>query len=215
MAGFRVQGSGVRGQGVGAMSIVVIDTGGANLASVVHAIHRLGVECSLTSQVELIRKSSRVILPGVGSAGAAMAALREAGLVDVIRSLTQPVLGICLGLQLMYERSEEGDTDCLGLIPGTIAKLVVDEHLRLPHMGWNRLNWTDPDDPLARGVDPDDWYYFVHNYAAGTEHAVATSEHGRPFAAIVRRGNFAACQFHPEKSASAGARILANFLESV
>lgn len=197
------------------MSIAVIDTGGANLASVVHAIHRLGGECSLTSQAELIRKSSRVILPGVGSAGAAMTALRDAGLVDVIRSLTQPVLGICLGLQLMYERSEEGGTDCLGLIPGTVEKLVVDEHLRLPHMGWNRLHWNAPDDPLARGVDPDDWYYFVHSYAAGAGHAVATSEHGRPFSAIVRHNNFAACQFHPEKSASAGARILTNFLETV
>jgi imidazole glycerol-phosphate synthase subunit HisH len=196
------------------VSIVVIDTGGANLASVVHAVHRLGAECSLTGNSDRIRAGTRVILPGVGSAGAAMAALREAGLVDVIRSLTQPVLGICLGLQLMYERSEEGDVDCLGLIPGKIEKLVVDEHLRLPHMGWNQLHWNRPDDSLARGVNADDWYYFVHSYGAGTEHAIATCEHGQSFAAVVRKGNFAACQFHPEKSAGAGARILANFLET-
>ncbi len=196
------------------MSIVVIDTGGANLASVVHAVHRLGAECSLTSRAERIRSGSRVILPGVGSAGTAMAALREAGLVEVIRSLTQPVLGICLGLQLLYERSEEGDTECLELIPGTVSKLEVPDRLRLPHMGWNQLHWTVPQDPLARGVDADDWYYFVHSFAAPTEHAIATCEHGRPFAAIVRKDNFSACQFHPEKSASAGTRILANFLES-
>ncbi len=196
------------------MSIVVIDTGGANLASVVHAIHRLGAECSLTSRAERIRSGSRVILPGVGSAGAAMAALREAGLVEVIRSLTQPVLGICLGLQLLYERSDEGGTECLDLIPGTVRKLQVPDQLRLPHMGWSQLDWRRADDPLARGVDADDWYYFVHSFAAPTEHAIATGKHGRPFAAIVRKDNFAACQFHPEKSAGAGARILANFLES-
>jgi glutamine amidotransferase len=141
-----------------------------------------------------------------------MRALDEAGLIEVIRSLEQPVMGICLGLQLLYERSEEGDCDCLGLIPGEVRHLPSDPALRLPHMGWNQLGWRQPDDPLAQGVDPDAWFYFVHSYAAPIDHAVAVSHHGQEFAAVVRRGNFSACQFHPEKSASAGARLLANFL---
>ena len=196
------------------MTIAVINSGGANLGSVVHALHRLGAECLLTRDADEIRAAERVILPGVGSAGAAMAALHEAGLVEVIRSLTQPVLGICLGLQLLYESSAEGEVACLGLIPGRVEKLQVDESLRLPHMGWNRLEWRAPDDPLARDLNDQDWYYFVHSYAAPVEHAVATSRHGQPFAAVVRRNNFAACQFHPEKSATAGTRLLANFLET-
>ncbi len=195
------------------MTIAVINSGGANLGSVVHALNRLGAESVLTRDAVQIRAAERVILPGVGAAAWAMNALREAGLVEVIRSLNQPVLGICLGLQLLFERSEEGDAECLGLIPGTVQKLAVQPGQRLPHMGWNQLNWTVPDDPLARGLTGDEWFYFVHSYAAPTDAAVATSEHGDRFAAIVRRGNFAACQFHPEKSAAAGGRILGNFLE--
>jgi imidazole glycerol-phosphate synthase subunit HisH len=194
------------------MKVAVIDSGGANIASVLHALHRLGAEARLTRDPGEIRAAERVILPGVGSAGAAMAQLRAAGLVELIRSLTQPVLGICLGLQLLYESSAEGDVDCLGLIPGRVEKLTVDDSLRLPHMGWNQLDWTVPDDPLARGLGNQDWYYFVHSYAAPVEHVVATSHHGQLFAAVVRRGNFAACQFHPEKSATAGTRLLGNFL---
>ena len=142
-----------------------------------------------------------------------MQALDQAGLIDVIRGLQQPVMGICLGLQLLYERSEEGDCDCLGLIPGQVRHLQAGPTLRLPHMGWNQLEWRDPNDPLARGMDPGDWFYFVHSYAAPLDHAVAVSHHGQAFAAIVRRNNFSACQFHPEKSAAAGQRLLANFLE--
>lgn len=194
------------------MKIAVIDSGGANIASVLHALDRLGAEARLTRAAEEIRSAERVILPGVGAAGAAMAQLRAAGLVELIRSLTQPVLGICLGLQLLYESSAEGEVDCLGLIPGRVERLKVDASLRLPHMGWNRLLWTQSEDPLARGLEPGDWFYFVHGYAAPTEHAVAVSEHGQPFAAVVRHGNFAACQFHPEKSASAGTLLLRNFL---
>ena len=196
------------------MTIAVINSGGANLGSVVHALNRLGAESVLTRDAAEIRSASRVILPGVGAAAWAMNALREAGLVEVIRELSQPVLGICLGLQLLFERSEEGDAECLGLIPGTVRKLEVRADQRLPHMGWNQLEWTAPDDPLARGLSGEEWFYFVHSYAAPVADAVAISEHGQSFAAVVRRGNFAACQFHPEKSAAAGARILANFLEA-
>ncbi|HKL50165.1 MAG TPA: imidazole glycerol phosphate synthase subunit HisH [Wenzhouxiangellaceae bacterium] len=194
------------------MTIAVINSGGANLGSVVQALNRLGAESVLTRDADEIRGASRVILPGVGAAAWSMNALREHGLVDVIRGLTQPVLGVCLGLQLMFESSEEGDTLCLGLIPGRVTRLPAAPGLRLPHMGWNRLTWT-AEDPLARGMDGSEWFYFVHSYAAPAAGAVATSTHGREFAAVVRRENFAACQFHPEKSAAAGARVLQNFLE--
>ncbi|MDT8450755.1 MAG: imidazole glycerol phosphate synthase subunit HisH [Wenzhouxiangellaceae bacterium] len=194
------------------MTIAVINSGGANLGSVVHALNRLGAESVLTADADVIRSASRVILPGVGAAGRAMNALRGHGLVDVIRGLTQPVLGICLGLQLLFESSEEGETECLGILPGRVVKLPATPGLRLPHMGWNRLTWQT-DDPLGRGMRGDEWFYFVHSYAAPADAAVATSEHGECFAAVVRHANFAACQFHPEKSAAAGARLLRNFLE--
>ena len=195
------------------MTISIIDSGGANIGSVVHALGRLGVESVLTRDAEEIRAASHVILPGVGVAASAMAALREAKLVEVIRSLTQPVLGICLGLQLLYESSDEGGVECLGILPGRVKRLAGGEGLRLPHMGWNRLSWRQ-DDPLARGLEGSEWFYFVHSFAAPTDHAVATAAHGQTFAAVVRHGNFAACQFHPEKSATAGTRLLANFLGS-
>jgi len=178
------------------VTIAVINSGGANLSSVQHALHRLGVDSVLTKDAAVIRAADRVILPGVGAAARAMNALREAMLVEVVQGLTQPVLGICLGL-----------------IPGRVRKLKAGTGLRLPHMGWNRLEWVS-DDPLTRGLGGEEWFYFVHGFAAPVKHAVAVSEHGQRFAAIVRRGNFVACQFHPEKSAGAGARILRNFLDS-
>jgi imidazole glycerol-phosphate synthase subunit HisH len=195
------------------MTVAVIDSGGANLGSVLHALHRLGAECILTSSANDIRRADRVILPGVGSAGAAMHALAQAGLVETIRALTQPVLGICLGLQLLYEYSDEGQTPCLGLIPGRVTRLTTRPDLRLPHMGWNQLDWRDRNDPLATGLRGDEWFYFVHSYGAPVDNAVACSDHGQVFAAVVRHNNFAACQFHPEKSAAPGARLLANFLQ--
>jgi len=189
----------------------VIDSGGANLGSVVQALNRIGVDSHLTREPEAIQRASHVILPGVGAAAAAMAALRQAGLIDVLKNLQQPVLGICLGLQLLFERSQEGDVDCLGIIPGTVARLPETAGLRLPHMGWNQLEWQ-MDDPLAAGLDPKAWFYFVHTFVAPPGQAVATSVHGQAFAAVVRQDNFAACQFHPEKSAGPGQRLLQNFL---
>lgn len=197
--------------------MAIIDSGGANLGSVWQALRRLGVEATLTQDATLIRKSDHVILPGVGTAQAAMATLSEKKLVSVIQQLTQPVLGICLGLQLLYERSEEGEgiTPCLGLIQGSIKRLEVDPHIRLPHMGWNQLQWTK-DDPVRSGLGGDDWFYFVHSFGVDGQHpsVVATSQHGRAFGAVVRHQNFIACQFHPEKSAGAGQRLIEGFLQS-
>ncbi len=194
------------------MTVAVVNSGGANIASVLHALGRLGAEPLFTADAAEIRRAERVILPGVGAAGHAMEVLRRHGLVDVIRELGQPVLGICLGMQLLFESSTEDDADMLGLVPARLARLPDRPGLRVPHMGWNVLK-VERDDPLTAGLDGE-WFYFVHSYAAPTgDWTVATATHGVPFSAVVRRGNFCGAQFHPERSAAAGARLLRNFLE--
>ncbi len=195
------------------MAVAVVDSGGANIASVLHALGRLGVEPAFTHDAAVIRTADRVILPGVGAAGHAMDVLRGHGLVDVIRALEQPVLGICLGMQLLFESSEEDDADLLGLVPARLRRLPDRAGLRVPHMGWNAIE-APGDDPLMKGLDGK-WFYFVHSYAAPLgDWTLATSVHGQPFSAVVRRGNFSGAQFHPERSAAAGARLLQNFLEA-
>ena len=194
------------------MNVVLIDSGGANIGSVRHAFERLGVEARLTADPEAIRAADRVILPGVGAAQAGMARLRELQLVELIRALRQPVLGICLGMQLLFESSEEGDVECLGLIPGRVRRMSGGPGLRVPHMGWNTLQ-RSRDDALLQGIGDGGHAYFVHGYAAPvSEHTLATSEHGERFAAVVRRGRCWGAQFHPERSASVGSRLLQNFL---
>ena len=194
--------------------VLLIDAGGANIGSVRYALERLGVRARLSGEAAEIRRAPRVILPGVGAAGPAMARLRELGLVETIRALRQPVLGICLGMQLLYESSEEGDVDCLGLLPGRVRRLQGGPGLRIPHMGWNRLRRRQPH-PLTEGIPEGEHAYFVHSYAApeGPE-CVAACEHGERFAAVVAQGHVAGAQFHPERSAAAGARLLANFLRA-
>lgn len=194
------------------MTIAVVDSGGANIASVLHALGRLGVEPAFTADATVIQGAERVILPGVGAAGHAMDVLRRHGLVDVIRALRQPVLGICLGMQLLFDSSEEDDADLLRLIPARLARLPGAPGLRVPHMGWNAIDATGTD-PLIAGLDGN-WFYFVHSYAAPVGGwTLATTRHGDAFSAVVRRGNFFGAQFHPERSAAAGARLLRNFLE--
>jgi glutamine amidotransferase len=194
------------------MTIAVVDSGGANIASVLHALGRLGVEPAFTADPAVIRGAERVLLPGVGAAGHAMDVLRQNGLVDVIRSLSQPVLGICLGMQLLFEASEEDDASLLGLIPARLGRLPEADRLRVPHMGWNAIR-TRAADRLTTGLD-EKWFYFVHSYAAPIgDWTLATSHHGSTFSAVVRRNNFSGAQFHPERSAAAGARLLRNFLE--
>ena len=192
--------------------VAIIDNGGANIASLRHALERLGAGSVLTTSAAELAAAPRVLLPGVGAAADAMARLRSLGLVDAIRGLTQPVLGICLGMQLLYERSEEGDTECLGLVPGRVRRLADGPDLPVPHMGWNQLE-PGRADPLLAGLRDREHFYYVHSYAAPVgANTVATTNYGGPFTAVVRRGNFAGAQFHPERSGPAGARLLANFL---
>lgn len=193
-------------------TVALVDGGGTNIASVRFALERLGVAAELTSDAQRIREATHVILPGVGAAGPGMSKLREHGLIDVLRSLTQPLLGVCLGMQLLYERSEEGDTECLGLLQGRVEILSSDRSRRVPHMGWNVVRRVR-NDPLLDGLDADAHAYFVHSYAAPvTRDAIASCDYDGEFAAVVRRGNVCGMQFHPERSAAVGARLLANFL---
>lgn len=195
------------------MSIAVVNSGGANIASVLHALGRLGVDPRFTHDATEIRAADRVILPGVGAAGRAMEVLDQHGLTEVIRELRQPVLGICLGMQLLFESSEEDDSRLLGLIPGRLRRLEERPGLRVPHMGWNAITNQAPDQ-LTELLDGK-WFYFVHSYAAPvSEWTLSTSTHGSEFSAIVRKGNFYGAQFHPERSAKAGAALLGGFLET-
>ena len=194
--------------------IAIIDSGGANIASVRFALERLGVDSVLTADPAVISAAERVILPGVGAAPVAMAQLARAGLVKCIRGLTQPVLGICLGMQLLFERSEEGDTPLLGLVGGTCGAFDPGMGLTVPHMGWNRLlPQGEGRHLLLSGVKDGAHVYFVHSYAAPVSaDTVATCSYGVDFTALVARGNFLGAQFHPERSGPVGARILGNFL---
>jgi glutamine amidotransferase len=195
------------------MGIAVVDSGGANISSVLHALRRLGAEPAFTSDGDAIRAADRVILPGVGAAGRAMEVLGEYGLVSVIRALRQPVLGICLGMQLLFESSEEDDTRLLGLIPARLQRLPESPGLRVPHMGWNAIRNLRPD-PLTDNLDGR-WFYFVHSYAAPVgDWTLSSATHGGPFSAVVRQGNFHGAQFHPERSAAVGATLLSHFMET-
>ena len=195
--------------------IAIIDSGGANIASVRFALERCGVEGVLTSDAQTISSAEKVILPGVGAAPVAMDKLHEFGLVDCIRALTQPVLGICLGMQLLFERSEEGDTPLLGVLPGTCAAFDPSGGLTVPHMGWNRLLPTEMGGmhPLLQGIAPGAHVYFVHSFAVPTgDVTLASCNYGSDFTALAGQGNFMGAQFHPERSGPVGAAILQNFI---
>jgi glutamine amidotransferase len=194
------------------MRVVLVDAGGTNIGSVRYALQRLGVDAELTADADTIRTADKVILPGVGAAGPGMARLRELNLVDVMRSLTQPVLGVCLGMQLLCAASEEGDTECLGVISALVRRFEEKPGLRVPHMGWNRLI-AKKAHPLLAGLGENDSAYFVHSYAVPVgEHSVATADFGGDFSAVIANGNFHGMQFHPERSAAVGAKLLKNFL---
>lgn len=196
------------------MNVVLVDSGGANIGSLRYALQRLGVEATLTRDGAAIRAADRVILPGVGAAAPAMALLRESGLVDVLRSLTQPVLGVCLGMQLLCTHSEEGDVECLGIIDARVRRLAGGPALRVPHMGWNRVQSSSAH-PWLPGEEAQGWAYFVHGYAVETCAAtLATTEHGVTISAAIGRANFTGVQFHPERSAALGNAVLRGFLST-
>lgn len=195
------------------MRVALVDAGGANIGSVRYALERLGVDAMLTADAADIRAADRVILPGVSTAATVMGRLREQGLVEVLRQLEQPLLGVCVGMQLLFEHSEEDDTPCLGLLPGRVTRLSPAPGIRVPHMGWNTLG-EQRTSSLTAGL-AGGHAYFVHSYAApvGAD-CLMSCEHGQPFAAVVQRGHVAGAQFHPERSADIGARLIRNFIET-
>ena len=190
--------------------ITIIDYGTGNLQSVMNAFIRLGAEYELTADPKKIRAAEKVLLPGVGAARPAMDKLRSAGLTDTVKSLTQPVLGICLGMQLMCAWSEEGDTECLGIFDNTVRRFEV-PGLKVPHMGWNNI--YDLRTPLYKSAGENSYVYFVHSYAVEVnENTIASCDYGGAFSASLNKGNFFGAQFHPEKSGEVGEKILRNFL---
>jgi glutamine amidotransferase len=196
-----------------ARHVVIVASGGANIASLKFALERLDVPAEVSADPERIRSATHVILPGVGAAGDAMARLQAAGLPAVIRELSQPVLGICLGMQLLHEWSAEDETPCLGVIPGAASRLSEAPGRPVPHMGWNTLEIARPS-PLLEGLTERDYAYFVHSYALPVSAAtLASCRYGTSFSACTGWRNFYGAQFHPERSAAAGARLLRNFVE--
>lgn len=193
--------------------IAIIDSGGANLASVQFALERLGAQSVLTRDAAEIAAADRVLLPGVGAAPEAMKALSDTELIEPISQLRQPVLGICLGMQLLFGRSLEGNTDLLGILDGVCLEFTPAQGRSVPHMGWNRVHPTTTH-PLLAGLDDVSHVYFVHSYYVPVnDTTIATCNYGEEFTAIAARNNFFGCQFHPERSGQIGARILQNFLE--
>ena len=191
------------------MNLVIVDVGCGNIGSVGIAFERFGLSAVVTADAEAIAAADKVILPGVGAAGYAMEQIRARGLVELLLALKQPVLGICLGMQLLFEASEEEETRCLGLIPGRVRRLGPAPGRPVPHMGWSRLEVADPSIGLASG----DYVYFAHSFACDDGPATAArADYGRPVPAVVRHRNFTGAQFHPERSGEAGARFLKAFL---
>lgn len=201
------------------MSVALIDAGGANLGSVRYALARLGVEPRIVRDADALGMPERIILPGVGAAAPAMTLLRERGLDRALVASAAPLLGICLGMQLLFASSAEGDVECLGLLPGRVEKLTASEGVRIPHMGWNRLEARLRTDAapwrLLDGVETGAYVYFVHSYAVPVvDCTAASSTHGATFSAAVESGRLYGMQFHPERSSGIGLRMLANFLKA-
>lgn len=199
--------------------VTIIDTGCANLSSVKFAFDRLGVECTVSADEKIINNSDKLILPGVGTAVAAMKNLKERNLPEIITNCKQPILGICLGMQMLAQSSQEKmnsddvqDIKCLGIINGQV-KLMQVKNNPLPHMGWNQVFFKN-DCPLFKDINNGSYFYFVHSYALEvTEHTIGTCNYENDFSAIVNKDNFYGTQFHPEKSGKVGAKLLENFIK--
>ena len=193
--------------------VVIIDSGGANLASLRFAFERLGARATVSKDPAAIAAAPRLILPGVGAAANAMESLQRSGLTDLIPTLRQPVLGICLGMQLLCAHTAEGNQDGLGLVDARVQRLHGSPALPVPHMGWNQLHGLQAD-PLLEGIGETDYVYFVHGFAAPPHVAtIASCAYGVEFSAALRVRNFWGTQFHPERSGAVGARVLHNFLQ--
>lgn len=195
------------------MKVVIIKYNAGNIRSVDYALKRLGVEAVITSDEAEIRSADKVIFPGVGEAETTMSFLRTSGLDKLIKDLRQPVLGICLGMQLMCRHSEEGDVDCLGIFDVDVKRFIPQRHEdKVPHMGWNTIQQTNSD--LFKGFSKSEYVYFVHSYYVPVnDFTAATTDYITPFSAALHKDNYYATQFHPEKSGSVGERILKNFLD--
>lgn len=192
--------------------IAIVDYKMGNLRSVENALRRLGADFVVTADADVIRRADKVLLPGVGNAAEAMENLRAADLVDVIRSLRQPVLGICVGMQVMCRHSEEGDVDCLGIFDARVKRFVPAPEVKVPHMGWNQIGNLET--KLFKDLDGGSYVYFVHSYYPELcPDTIATATHGVMFSAALKYENFYGTQFHPEKSGDVGERIIANFLK--
>ncbi len=196
--------------------VAIIDYDTGNLRSVMNALERAGVEYVVTSDHETLRNAERVIMPGVGEASSAMEKLRERGLDTLVPTLTQPVLGICIGMQLMCESSEEGDAECLGIFPTKVVRLPAElengDMLKVPHVGWDTIE--ELKSPLFDGIEDGVHLYYVHSFAAEMcDSAIATTTYGKRFSAALHRDNFYGAQFHPEKSGTIGEAIINNFLK--
>ena len=193
--------------------VAIIDSGGSNIASLTYALNRIGAESIFTSNIDQITNASHIILPGVGSASAAMRKLSDNGLTKILPKLTQPVLGICLGMQLMCTLSEEDNTKCLDIIPDKAFKLQATPETTVPNMGWCKVNFENSH-PLFEGINNDSWFYFIHSFALPvTKHTLATASHSDNFSAVINKDNYYATQFHPERSAESGSIFLKNFIK--
>ncbi|MCJ8163666.1 imidazole glycerol phosphate synthase subunit HisH [Pontibacter sp. E15-1] len=191
------------------MNLVIVDYKAGNVQSVLFALERLGVQATLSADFETIKAADKVIFPGVGEASSAMAQLKSRNLDQLLPTLEQPFFGVCLGMQLLCQHSEEGDTDLLGIIPLQVKRFQTD--LKVPHMGWNQLERLAS--PLFDGLQEQEHVYYVHSYYVPmSDYTIAQTSYPEPFSAAVQYKNFYAAQFHPEKSGPAGARILKNFL---
>lgn len=195
------------------IKVVIIDTGCANLSSVRYAIERLGYQVTVSADHQVIMAADKLLLPGVGTASQAMKNLAERNLVALLSQLHQPVLGICLGMQMLVKHSAEGNVDCLGLVDAECLHMEASDGVRLPHMGWNQIS-AMPEHPLFNNIPDGSYFYFVHSYALPVgDYTLASCQHGMAFSAAIGNANFFGVQFHPERSGSAGAQLLKNFLE--
>lgn len=196
------------------MKIAIINYDAGNIRSVIFALERLGVQPILTADADIIRSADKVIFPGQGEASSAMRSLRERNLDKLIPDLKQPFLGVCVGMQLLCAHSEENDTPCLGVIPQRVVKFPTENGLKVPQVGWNRLKIMNSQSTIINQELDNDWFYFVHSYYVETgAFTTATANYGGDFSACLKKDNFHAAQFHPEKSSKAGQQLLKNFLE--